>query len=82
MEIIKRRVRTSDKGFEYDYTKQKNLFNIDALYRRLSQSHFYKARGKKQELETLMMYWWLHDMDGDTGHRKEYLATTYPEVFA
>ncbi|HFJ9402814.1 MULTISPECIES: hypothetical protein [unclassified Bacillus (in: firmicutes)] len=48
----------------------------------MSQSHFYKARGKKQELETLMMYWWLHDMDGDTGHRKEYLATTYPEVFA
>ena len=39
-----------------------------------------EARNKKQELETLMMYWWLHDMDGDTGHRKEYLATTYPEV--
>ena len=38
-----------------------------------------EARNKKQELETLMMYWWLHDMDGDTGHRKEYLATTYPE---
>ena len=30
-----------------------------------------------------MMYiWWLHDMDGDTGYWKEYLATTYPEVFA
>ena len=28
-----------------------------------------------------MMYWWLHDMDGDTGYWKEYLATTYPEVF-
>ncbi|WP_286947191.1 hypothetical protein [Acetobacterium sp. UBA5834] len=30
-------------------------------------------KGRKQELEILFMYYWLHDMEGDSDYWQEYL---------
>lgn len=46
--------------YDYDYKQKSNLFNLDYLYRRTSDKPFIK--GKKQFLEILMMYFWLHEM--------------------
>lgn len=36
-------------------------------------------KGRKQELEILFMYYWLHDMEGDDeGYWKEYLEAVLP----
>ncbi|WP_196598537.1 hypothetical protein [Pectinatus frisingensis] len=58
---------------KYDcYYKQKsNLFNLDSLYRKMPKKSFIK--GRKQELEILFMYYWLHDMEGDSDYWQEYL---------
>ena len=66
---------------KYDYTiKQKsNLFNIDSLYRKMPKKNFIK--GKKQELEILMMYYWLHSLEGDDeNYWDEYLEKTLPSL--
>lgn len=66
---------------KYDYTiKQKsNLFNIDSLYRKMPKKIFIK--GKKQELEILMMYYWLHSLEGDDeNYWDEYLEKTLPSL--
>lgn len=49
--------------YDYDYKQKSNLFNIDSLYRKLPKKAFIK--GRKQELEILMMYIWLNSICGD-----------------
>ena len=60
------------RKYEYDYKNGDNLFNIDSLYRNMPKKPF--TKGKKQEMEILLMYYWLHDMVGDEdGYWNEYL---------
>ncbi|MBB6698668.1 hypothetical protein [Clostridium algidicarnis] len=60
------------RKYEYDYKQKSNLFNLDSLYRKIPKKSFIK--GKKQELEILFMYYWLHDMEGDNDYWQEYLG--------
>jgi hypothetical protein len=58
--------------YDYDYRKKSNLFNLDSLYTKISAKPFLK--GKKQYLEIVMMYYWLHDIVGDDqNYWQEYL---------
>ncbi len=49
--------------YDYDYKQKNNLFNLNSLYRRISNKAFIK--GNKQYLEIVMMYFWLHQIVGD-----------------
>lgn len=62
------RIKSNDswRKYEYDYKQSSNLFNLNDLYKRLPKKSFIKAR--KQELEILMMYYWLHSIDGDESY--------------
>lgn len=64
--------------YEYDYKQKSNLFNLDDLYRKLTKKYF--LRGHKQELEILLMYFWLHDIDGDVDYWPEYLEKVLPVI--
>lgn len=59
------KIKTNDKyiKYEYNYKYGSNLFNIDSLYRNMPKKAF--TKGKKQEFEILLMYYWLHDIVGD-----------------
>lgn len=58
--------------YEYDFKQKSNLFNINLLYKRISDRPFIK--GKKQYLEIIMMYFWLHEIVGDDeGYWQEYI---------
>lgn len=46
--------------WEYDYKQKSNLFCIDSIYRANSHRPFIK--GKKQHLEIVLMYCWLHEI--------------------
>ena len=37
-------------------------------------------KGRKQELEILMMYYWLQDIEGDREYWKEYLDAVLPAL--
>lgn len=68
----KKKNNAAYKGFDYDYKIGDNLFNIDSLYRDMPKKPF--TKGKKQEFEILLMYYWLHDIIGDyEGYWEEYL---------
>lgn len=59
--------------YDYDHKQKSNLFNLNSLYRRISDKPFIK--GKKQYLEVLMMYFWLHQIVGDDeNYWQEYLS--------
>ena len=59
----------------YDYKQKTNLFNLNTLYTRISKKPFIK--GKKQYLEILFMYIWLHGVWGDEeNYWEEYLKKT------
>lgn len=72
----KHRIRSKDswRKYEYDYKQKSNLFNINSLHRRISKKPF--IRGKKQLLEILLMYCWLHDIEGDEEYWQEYINKT------
>ena len=74
------RIKSKDswREYEYDYKQKSNLFNLDSLYRRMPKKSFIK--GRKQELEILMMYYWLHDIEGDREYWKEYLDAVLPDL--
>jgi len=38
------------------------------------------TRGRKQEFEILMMYFWIHEFDGDDGYWEEYLGKVLPAM--
>lgn len=69
----KHRIRSKDswRKYEYDYKQKSNLFNINSLFRKISQKPF--IRGRKQFLEILLMYCWLHEIDGDEDYWQEYI---------
>ncbi len=76
---VTHRMKSKDPYFKYDYDhKQKgNLFNLDSLYRKMPKKPFIK--GRKQEFEILMMYYWLHDIVGDDdNYWQEYTRKTIP----
>lgn len=74
---VKHRIRSKDgwRKYEYDYRQKSNLFNINSLYRRISNKPFMK--GKKQFLEILLMYCWIHEIDGDESYWQEYINKTF-----
>ncbi|MFS0752647.1 hypothetical protein [Oceanobacillus sp. 1P07AA] len=74
----KHRIKSKDswRKYEYDYKQKSNLFNINSLFRRISQKPF--IRGKKQFLEILLMYYWLHEIDGNEDYWQEYINKTLP----
>lgn len=51
------------KPYMYDYKQKTNLFNLNSLYTKISKKPFIK--GKKQYLEIILMYIWLHSIWGD-----------------
>lgn len=59
------------RKYDYDYKQKSNLFNLDSLYRKMPKKSF--TKGRKQEFEILLMYYWLHDMEGDNDYWQEYL---------
>ncbi|MDD7794787.1 hypothetical protein [Clostridium sp. 'White wine YQ'] len=70
--------QTSWRKYDYDYKQKSNLFNLDSLYRKMPKKSFIK--GRKQELEILLMYYWLHDMEGDNDYWYEYLDVVLPAL--
>lgn len=66
------------RKYDYDYKQKSNLFNLDSLYRKMPKKSFVK--GRKQELEILFMYYWLHDMEGDNDYWQEYLEAVLPAL--
>jgi len=67
------------RKYDYDYKQKSNLFNLDSLYRRMPKKAF--TKGRKQEFEILMMYNWLHRLEGDeNGYWQEYLEKTLPAL--
>lgn len=70
----KHRVKTNEawRKYDYDHKQKHNLFNLNSLYTRISAKPFMK--GKKQLLEVLVMYYWLHQIVGDEeNYWQEYL---------
>ncbi len=73
----KRKSRSDFGEYEYDIKQKNNLFNLNKLYKRIPKKSFIK--GKKQEFEMLMMYCWLHEIEGDEeNYWLEYLSSTLP----
>ena len=56
--------------WEYDYKQKSNLFGLDSLYRSMPKKSF--IRGKKQEIEAIMLYCWLHDITTDDEYWETY----------
>ncbi len=74
----KKKSMESWRKYEYDYRQGYNLFNLNSLYVKMPKKSF--TRGRKQEFEILMMYFWLHEMEGDDDYWQEYLGKVLPEV--
>ena len=55
-----------------------NEFDINSLYRKMPKKPFIK--GRKQEFEVLMMYYWLHGIDSDDYYWDEYLDKVLPAL--
>lgn len=69
---VSHKKRSENKYFpyDYDYKLKKNLFNINSIYTKVSKKPFIK--GRKQELELIMMYYWLKDIETDDEYWDEY----------
>ena len=67
----KKKSNSKYEEYEYDYNQKKNLFNIDYIYPKISKKPF--IRGHKQDIEIIMMYYWLEDIEGDNEYFKQYL---------
>lgn len=61
---------------DYDYKQKSNLFNLDSLYRKMPKKAFIK--GRKQEFEMMMMYFWTVQFEGDEDYWNTYLEKTLP----
>ncbi len=67
----RRKSKDTFRKYDYDIRQKSNLFNLDSLYRRMPKNAF--TRGRKQDFEILMMYYWLHGLEGDPdGYWQEY----------
>ncbi len=67
----RKKSNNSWREYEYDYKQAGNLFNLDALYRKMPKKPY--LRGKKQELETLLLYCYLQNVEYDEQYWSEYL---------
>jgi hypothetical protein len=67
---------TNYRKYDYDFKQKSNLFNLDSLYRKMPKKSY--TKGRKQEFEILMMYYWLHELNGYEDYWQEYLAKTLP----
>jgi hypothetical protein len=75
----RRKSKDSWRKYEYDHKQKSNLFNLNPLYTRMPKKPY--TRGRKQEFEILMMYYWLHSMVGDDeGYWNEYLEKVLPSL--
>lgn len=75
----RKKASSSWRKYEYDYKQKSNLFNLDSLYRKMPKKSFIK--GRKQEFEILLMYYWLHDMVGDEdNYWQVYLEKVLPAI--
>lgn len=74
------KIRTGNQylPWDYDYKQKTNLFDLDSLYRKMPKKPF--TRGRKQEFEILMMYYWLHVITTDDAYWQEYLDKTLPSL--
>lgn len=71
----KKKSKDDYRKYDYDFKQKNNLFNINSLYRRMPKKVFLK--GRKQEFEILMMYYWLHHLEGDDErYWQEYINKT------
>lgn len=67
------------RKYDYDIKQKSNLFNLDSLYRNMPKKPF--TKGRKQEFEVLMTYFWLHNLVGDgEGYWQEYLSKVLPTL--
>lgn len=65
------------RKYDYNIKQKHNLFNLDSLYRKLPKKSFIK--GRKQEIEALIMHYWLDQLEGDEeGFWDEYLLSIMP----
>nr|WP_259549434.1 hypothetical protein [Heyndrickxia oleronia] len=62
---LKHKIKSNEEWqpYFYDYKQKTNLFNLNSLYTKISKKPFIK--GKKQYLEIIFMYIWLHSIWGD-----------------
>ena len=60
-----------DRKYDYNYKVKANLFNINSFYTKYINKPFIK--GKKKQLEMVMMYTWLHSIESDDTYWNEYL---------
>ena len=75
----RRKSKESWRNYDYDYKQKSNLFNLDSLYRKMPKKSF--TRGRKQEFELMMMYYWLHQLEGDNdNYWPVYLASVLPAL--
>lgn len=75
----RKKSENSWRKYDYDIKQKSNLFNLDSLYRRMPKKIF--TKGRKQEFEILMMYFWLHRLVGDEeNYWEEYLAAVLPSL--
>lgn len=68
----------SFEHYDYDYKQKRNLFNIDSLYRNMPKKPY--TKGRKQEFEILMMYYWLNNAWPNKDYWEEYLEKTLPSL--
>lgn len=62
---------------KYNFKKKTNVFDINTYYSRYSDKPFIK--GKKKQLEILMMYIWLHSIVGDDEHYWDQYISQFDE---
>lgn len=74
----KKKSKEDYQEFDYDCRQKSNLFNIDSLYTRISDKPFMKR--KKQLLEVMLMYVWLHSIWGDEDNYWEEYSTKVIKV--
>ncbi|WP_446898854.1 hypothetical protein ACSVC9_02720 [Clostridium sp. LBM24168] len=75
----RRKSQYNFRKYDYDIKQKSNLFNLDSLYRKMPKKSF--TKGRKQEFEILIMYHWLHSLEGDDEeYWQEYLEKTLPSL--
>ncbi|MDD9149275.1 hypothetical protein OYT88_11990 [Sporolactobacillus sp. CQH2019] len=73
------KVKNSNGQYEYNYKQKNNLFGLNTLYPRISNRPFMKR--KKQFLEILMMYDWLHSFENDDDNYWEEYFHNHENLF-
>ncbi len=66
------------RDWDYNYRMETNLFNLNTLYAKMPKKPF--TRGKKQEFEIILMYYWVHEVDGEKDYWQEYLGRVLPKM--